>query len=101
MTERQLSKAVVELAERLGWRVFTISHTKAAGLRSHTGLGYPDLTMVRRGRLMFVELKAEKGRMRPGQEEWLQDLRAAGAWTHVWRPEDWRSGHVETWLRDG
>ena len=98
MSERALSRSIVALATRLGWRVHTLSDSRS--LRSHHP-GFPDLFMVRRGRILAVELKAERGRMREGQQEWLDDLRAAGVWTHVWRPEDWRSGHVETWLRDG
>ena len=96
MTERQLSKAIVELATRLGWRVHTLSDSRS--LRSHHP-GFPDLFMVHKGRALAAELKSEKGRMRPGQQEWIDMLCAAGVPAYVWRPAHWRSGRVEEVLR--
>ena len=57
MSEAQLSAAIVELAELLGWRVFTVRRSDRAIVASRTGAGFPDLVMVRSGRLLAVELK--------------------------------------------
>lgn len=97
MTERQLEMAIVRMAETFGWKVHTIADSRS--LRSHTGVGYPDLTMVRGNRIVAAELKAAKGRVRKGQEEWLTDFREAGAEAYLWRPEHWTNGEVEKVLR--
>jgi hypothetical protein len=58
--------------------------------------GLPDLCMVEKNggdqpsRLIFAELKSDKGRLTAAQSEWLQAL---GQVPHVevycWRPADW------------
>ena len=96
MTERQLSKAVVELATRIGWRVHTLSDSRS--LRSHHP-GFPDLFMVRGPRMVAAELKSATGRFRAGQHEWLVALETAGAEVYLWRPKDWCDGSIERCLR--
>lgn len=96
MTERQLEAAIVKLATLMGWMVYTVADSRSQ--RSHHP-GYPDLTMVRGDRLVVAELKSEKGRLRPGQQEWLDAFCAAGAEAYLWKPADWRSGRVECVLR--
>ncbi len=68
-----------------GWRVY---HTHDSR-RSEPG--FPDLVMVRKGRLVFAELKAEGGRFRPGQKDWLADLGDVGApvAAYLWKPSNW------------
>ena len=101
MTERQLSKAIVELAENLRWSVFTIANTKAAALRSHTGVGFPDLLLLRNGKVLAVELKRHDRALPVEQQHWLEELEAVpGIRSLVWRPRDWLSGEVEQVLRD-
>ena len=96
MTERQLSKAIVELAERLGWRCYTIAHTKWGGLRSHTGIGWPDLFLVRNGIAIAAELKTSGRGLTGPQEEWLMALdEVPGVYAFVWREKDWTSGEVQ------
>ena len=41
-SERQLSAAVVELAEVLGWRVYTVRRSDKAIVASRMGAGFPD-----------------------------------------------------------
>jgi len=80
-------------------------HSRPA--RSHRGcrtpiigdVGYPDLTLCRDGRLIFAELKAERGRLSDEQARWLQDLAATRAEVVVWRPSDWLEGAMEGRLR--
>lgn len=51
--------------------------------------GFPDLVIVGPGGLLFAELKADRGRLRPDQARWIATLAAAGAEVHVWRPNNW------------
>jgi hypothetical protein len=44
---------------------------------------------VRGERILFLELKAEAGRLRDNQAKWLAALGLAGADVHCWRPSDW------------
>lgn len=85
ITEKAFQAQVVTLARALGWRTY---HTHFS-FRSDTG--YPDLTLVKPGRLIFAELKTEKGKATAHQEEWLEALREAGAEAFLWRPSDWDS----------
>lgn len=97
MSERQLEKAIVQLAELRQWWVHTIADSRS--LRSHTGGGFPDLALVRGPRLVFAELKSAKGRVRETQYEWLTKLQGAGAECYLWRPADWTNGAIEAILR--
>lgn len=90
-TEAHFQQQVIELAHLLRYRVahFRPAQTKH-GWRtpvSADGAGWPDLVLVR-DRVIYAELKAAKGRLRPEQEAWQQALIAAGAEHYVWRPSD-------------
>src|SRR5262245_16025821 len=110
VSERELQNAVIRAARTLGWLVYHTFDSR----RSEPG--FPDLVMVRDGRLLFVELKGErltpKGKVtvgRPSREQqtWLDELRSFVYWLDhrlgdygpvqvwVWTPEDWRAGRVE------
>ena len=100
MTEKQLQAAVVRLARLLGWRAFHQYDSR----RSEPG--WPDLVLIRRERLVFAELKAERGRVTPAQQETLDSLRTVAraiqtgnVEVHLWRPADWHSGDIEAALR--
>ena len=47
-------------------------------MRPLVGRGFPDRTVLIRGRIAFVELKAPGEKPRPEQYKWLKDLRALG-----------------------
>ena len=83
LSEKDLLAQVRELAETLGYRVY---HTHDSR-RSEPG--FPDLVIAGHGRLWFVELKSQQGRVTAPQREWLGALAATGAQTRVWRPSDW------------
>ena len=91
MTEKELQAAVIRLAGLAGWLAY---HTHDS---RRSAYGFPDLVLVQpvRSKVMWRELKAEKGRLTAPQEEWLRALRAAGQDADVWRPADWESGRVE------
>lgn len=103
MTERDLQAWVIVLARLLGWRVAHFRPARTAhGWRTPVagdGAGFPDLVLVRGERMLFRELKTERGKLRPEQEAWLSALRAAGADAGVWTEADWRCGVIEAALR--
>mgnify|MGYP000098728519 CR=1 FL=1 len=83
LTEKAFAQQVVDLARLLGWRVYR------TWLSVRSPAGFPDLVLVRPPRLIFAELKSEKGRLTPAQEAWLELLRQVpGAEVYVWRPAD-------------
>lgn len=82
LTEKQWQQQVVDLAKQLGWRRPYHTHDSR---RSEPG--FPDLTLVR-DRVIFLELKREKGRLTEPQKDWLRALDAAGAEVYVARPRD-------------
>lgn len=77
MTESELQTAIIEAAQLYGWRV---AHFRPAltskGWRTPVqgDAGFPDLCLARNGRVLFLELKSEKGRVTPDQDAWLTDL---------------------------
>lgn len=120
MTERQLLDGILGtprkpgLALALGWRGY---HTHRS---QHSPAGYPDLTLVNAdvGRIVFAELKTEKGKTTPEQDEWLEDLGrieheeridlasrdledfvVPTVTVYLWRPSDLLEGRVEAALR--
>ena len=96
MTERELAKNVVHAAKTLGWRVYWTWNSL------HSPRGWPDLVLLRRFTyanvndvdIIFAELKREKGKLTPDQEETLELLRGTGHGVYVWRPSQWVSGEI-------
>lgn len=84
-TERDLSSAVVQIARLGGWthRYHVFNSKKSA-------FGFPDWIFCRDGRMLAVELKSEKGKVRPEQQEWIDVLNTVpGVQAFVWRPSMW------------
>jgi hypothetical protein len=79
LTEKQWQSQVVDLGKMLGWRLYHPYDSR----RSNPG--YPDLTLVR-DRIVFLELKTEKGKLSEPQRDWLTALRRAGGEAYVVRP---------------
>jgi hypothetical protein len=99
-SEKDFQKAVTDALNALGWRWYHSrpAHTSKGWRTALSGdAGYPDITAVRRDRILFIELKAEKGRLSEEQGAWLADLGAAGAEVFCWRPSDWPA--IEETLR--
>ena len=86
MSEAVLQSHVLGEARDLGW-----------ALRYHTydsrrsDKGFPDLVLVheRQRRVIFTELKKERGRQSPEQEDWQRALLAVGQEFYLWRPTQW------------
>ncbi len=80
ISETAFASQVEDLLQRFGWRWM---HMKPAMFRdgvwssrmNEEGKGFPDYCAVRPPRLIFAELKGEKGKVTPEQEAWLEDLR--------------------------
>jgi len=96
MTERDLQGFVIELARWMGYSLIYHSWTSI-----HSPGGFPDLVLCRPtdGKLLFVELKREVGKVTVTQQLWLDGLRACGSAAYVLRPSDWYSGHIEELLQ--
>lgn len=83
VTEAELQAQVVRFARTRQWLVY---HTTIA---YRSAPGFPDLILVRSGRLVAAELKREKGVITEAQRIWLAALRACpGVEAYVWRPSD-------------
>lgn len=82
MSEAQWQATVLDLAHTLSWLTY---HTHDS---RRSPFGFPDLVMVR-DRVIFAELKAQRGTLTDDQWSWLATLRSAGAEMYVWRPRDW------------
>ena len=79
--ERDFQQQIVQAASFYGWMVY---HTYDSR-RSQPG--FPDLVLCHPGGdFLLVELKTERGRVRPEQQRWLQALSACQIEWHVWRP---------------
>lgn len=50
--------------------------------------GFPDLVLARRGRVLFVELKTDRGRLTGQQQAWHEQLQGTVE-CYLWRPRDW------------
>lgn len=86
MTEAELKRAVVDLALRLGWRVHETPQAKPRRPVKGQSSGYPDLTLARNGKVLWLELKQETGRTFVEQAQWGAHL-PPDRW-YVIRPSD-------------
>lgn len=62
------------------------------------GKGWPDLTIVGPGGVLFRELKSPTGTTTPDQRAWIAALAEAGADVGVWKPRDLDSGRIRAEL---
>ncbi len=84
LTEKEWRRQVLQLADTLGWKSYFTFISKGS---SH---GFPDLVLAR-DRVVFLELKREKGKLTDQQKVWLRALLAAGQDAFVVRPRDLES----------
>jgi hypothetical protein len=88
ISEKDFSQTVVDYAHKRGW----LAYHSYRSTRSE--YGYPDWTFVRADRLIFAELKTERGRLSATQRVWLFALaamaeHALGVGVYIWRPSSW------------
>lgn len=78
VTEKDLQKAILEAAGALGWEWHHETYSMG------TKPGYPDLTLVHpRYGVVWLELKASNGTVKPAQVLWIERLQAAGQRAYI------------------
>jgi len=92
-SEKELGQQVEDLFKLFGWRFYHVLEQYHYAKR--TSKGFPDYVATRQGndgigRLLFIELKNEKGLVTEAQRAWLIDLsECPGIEVYLWRPADW------------
>lgn len=81
-TEATFTRNVMQCGGLYGWLCY---HTHDS---RRSNPGFPDVVFVRE-RVVYAELKAKTGRLRPEQIVWMQKLKDAGQEVYLWRPDDW------------
>lgn len=93
-TEAVFQSMVLQLAKLRGWRCAHFRPSlnrrgKWSTAVAGDGAGWPDLVLVRTGRVIYAELKAENGRLSEEQKRWRDALVGALQEWHCWRPSSW------------
>lgn len=101
INEAEFQQQIIDLAQYLGYMVV---HFRGVGVQRQDGSvyyqtpvqadgkGFPDLVLAHkeRKRVIFAEVKSEKGTLTPEQYEWLQVLSACpGVEVYQWKPSEW------------
>lgn len=86
-------QVILDAARLLGWMAY---HTHDS---RKSEPGFPDIIAVRGGRVLAIECKRERGRVRPEQVMWVEALsEVPGVTAMIARPSQW--DEVETLLRE-
>jgi len=94
MSEAEFKNVVISIARRYGWLVHhDLPAQNSRGRWATHGqgdAGFPDLLMVHpiSGKILAVELKAEKGKLSPLQKRWLMAFDVSATFNSVWKPSD-------------
>lgn len=102
MTEKEFTKAVIEMAQLFGWLCahFRPAMTqKGAWVTAMMGdTGFPDLVLAHSSRgTLFAELKVGSNKPSKAQQAWLHALAESGQEAHLWYPRDFAD--IEARLR--
>ena len=81
VTEREWQDQVLDYAKLRSWLCY---HTYDS---RRSAPGFLDLVLVRE-RIVFAELKTERGKVTLMQRAWLDAIVAAGGEAYCWRPSD-------------
>jgi hypothetical protein len=85
LTETQFQEMIVARARAQGW---LIHHDRGDYRQCIAGdPGFPDLVLVRHQKVIFVEVKSERGVTTAAQQAWLDRLPYLQSF--LWRPRDW------------
>lgn len=92
ITEKQFSSQVEDLFDLYQW---TWTHFRPGMMQSGRWVtplsgfkGFPDYCAVKKDKLIFLELKSDKGKTSPSQKIWLSKLKDAGCDVYVFKPSD-------------
>ena len=72
ISEDELLAAITDAATLYGWRWHHVRRSDRALQMGHPG--FPDLTLAKNEVVLFWELKGNKGKLSPDQEDWLVEL---------------------------
>jgi len=99
MIESEYQQQIIDLAHLYNWRVAhfrTVRVQRANGSVYYAtalaadGAGFPDLVLVRE-RVIYAEIKTNRGVLSDEQKIWRDMLLAAGEEWYVWKPKDFES----------
>lgn len=76
---------VEQLAEYCGWWVWHDNDSR------RNRAGWPDLVLLKPGRLIFAELKTDTGKLSAEQRRILSMLKMSGQEVYIWRPTDFET----------
>lgn len=82
ITEAELQSTVIEMMQ---WQSWLCYHTHDS---RRSNPGFPDLVAVKGSRLMFVEFKTDRGKIRREQVEWLDALVETHGEVYLVRPSN-------------
>lgn len=112
LNERELQREVIALARCLGFKAGHFADSRRQVVKGgrrvlvgdEQGAGIPDLLLVGRRRILFIELKTQSGTVTETQAAWLTVLSATarvttGVEVYLWRPQHWLDGTIDKVLR--
>ncbi len=103
MTARQVLAAAMTETDLMAAVRTACRHLRLLAYHTHDSRrsepGFPDLVIVGR-RVIYRELKTQRGRLSRHQKEWLAALQEAGQDATVWRPSDWLAGEITRELQE-
>lgn len=115
ISEADLQASIIDLAHLYGWKCVHFRSVKVQKTDGSTyyqtpvaadSEGFVDLVLIRPdrggglGRVVFAELKSERGKVAPAQTEWLTLLKLTQrVEVFLWRPSQWLDGTIEALLR--
>jgi len=91
-SEDELLEQVLQLAGLTGWLAY---HVRRSDRALTIGAGFPDVVLAGHGRVLYRELKTERGQLSAAQKGWRDRLIRCGADWAVWRPSDWPTIEAE------
>ncbi len=83
ISEKNFEQLIKELARVNNWLYY---HTYRS---TRSVPGFPDCVMVKGTRIVYAELKTEKGIVSSPQQQWLEALAGACNEVYLWRPSDY------------
>lgn len=85
VNEDQFQRRILDYC---AFKQLKVYHVARSDIGRVTSSGFPDLVIVG-DRIIFVELKSDKGRLSAAQAGWANAISAAGGDHYLWRPSDW------------